>query len=232
MGGAWACTEGPRTTFSSQFSPSTVGSRDETQVVRLIQQVPLPAEPFHRLTTVLLTCIFSFFRHSRGGMIVNSLSLCYHNKLILAPMVRVGTLPMRLLALDYGADIVYCEVRYSWFSGSLRGGRTGFILGYGHVRRRGGRMGPPLCGLPKIRRDQHRWHWWVLSVLRPSAIGQQTAVGQMCRWASCHVTAQAPIQYTNELTSIWKKRRRTRSSVRKLDEVGIGSYRIFLVISG
>ncbi|XP_010960811.3 tRNA-dihydrouridine(20) synthase [NAD(P)+]-like isoform X1 [Camelus bactrianus] len=46
---------------------------------------------------------------SRGGMIVNSISLCYHNKLILAPMVRVGTLPMRLLALDYGADIVYCE---------------------------------------------------------------------------------------------------------------------------
>uniref|UniRef100_A0AAQ5XW58 DRBM domain-containing protein n=1 Tax=Amphiprion ocellaris TaxID=80972 RepID=A0AAQ5XW58_AMPOC len=27
----------------------------------------------------------------------------------LAPMVRVGTLPMRLLALDYGADVVYCE---------------------------------------------------------------------------------------------------------------------------
>ncbi|XP_049720193.1 tRNA-dihydrouridine(20) synthase [NAD(P)+]-like isoform X4 [Elephas maximus indicus] len=46
---------------------------------------------------------------SGGGMIVNNFSLCYHNKLILAPMVRVGTLPMRLLALDYGADIVYCE---------------------------------------------------------------------------------------------------------------------------
>ncbi|XP_012586240.1 PREDICTED: tRNA-dihydrouridine(20) synthase [NAD(P)+]-like isoform X2 [Condylura cristata] len=42
-------------------------------------------------------------------MLVNNLSLCYHNKLILAPMVRVGTLPMRLLALDYGADLVYCE---------------------------------------------------------------------------------------------------------------------------
>ncbi|KAM8891919.1 tRNA-dihydrouridine(20) synthase [NAD(P)+]-like isoform 1-T1 [Spinachia spinachia] len=27
----------------------------------------------------------------------------------LAPMVRVGTLPMRLLALDYGADVVYSE---------------------------------------------------------------------------------------------------------------------------
>ncbi|XP_051548360.1 tRNA-dihydrouridine(20) synthase [NAD(P)+]-like isoform X2 [Myxocyprinus asiaticus] len=35
--------------------------------------------------------------------------LCFHNKTVLAPMVRVGTLPMRLLALDYGADIVYCE---------------------------------------------------------------------------------------------------------------------------
>ncbi|XP_001342694.3 tRNA-dihydrouridine(20) synthase [NAD(P)+]-like [Danio rerio] len=35
--------------------------------------------------------------------------LCFRQKNILAPMVRVGTLPMRLLALDYGADIVYCE---------------------------------------------------------------------------------------------------------------------------
>lgn len=35
--------------------------------------------------------------------------LSYENKLILAPMVRVGTLPMRLLALRYGADIVYTE---------------------------------------------------------------------------------------------------------------------------
>lgn len=35
--------------------------------------------------------------------------LDYRNKLILAPMVRVGTLPTRLLALRYGADIVYSE---------------------------------------------------------------------------------------------------------------------------
>ena len=35
--------------------------------------------------------------------------LDYRNKMILAPMVKVGTLPMRLLALDYGADIVYSE---------------------------------------------------------------------------------------------------------------------------
>ncbi|XP_057184836.1 tRNA-dihydrouridine(20) synthase [NAD(P)+]-like [Triplophysa rosa] len=35
--------------------------------------------------------------------------LCFGQKYILAPMVRVGTLPMRLLALDYGAHIVYCE---------------------------------------------------------------------------------------------------------------------------
>ncbi|CAG8477677.1 11303_t:CDS:10 [Diversispora eburnea] len=31
----------------------------------------------------------------------------YRNKLILAPMVRIGTLPTRLLALEYSADLVY-----------------------------------------------------------------------------------------------------------------------------
>lgn len=33
----------------------------------------------------------------------------YANALALAPMVRVGTLPSRLLALQYGADLVYTE---------------------------------------------------------------------------------------------------------------------------
>ncbi|XP_060587276.1 tRNA-dihydrouridine(20) synthase [NAD(P)+]-like [Ruditapes philippinarum] len=33
----------------------------------------------------------------------------YCNKIVLAPMVRIGTLPTRLLALQYGADIVYSE---------------------------------------------------------------------------------------------------------------------------
>ncbi|RCI00721.1 hypothetical protein CU097_014868 [Rhizopus azygosporus] len=33
----------------------------------------------------------------------------YANKVILAPMVRIGTLPMRLLALEYGADLVWTE---------------------------------------------------------------------------------------------------------------------------
>uniref|UniRef100_A0A8C0J0Z1 DUS2 n=1 Tax=Chelonoidis abingdonii TaxID=106734 RepID=A0A8C0J0Z1_CHEAB len=42
-------------------------------------------------------------------MTVNTPALCFRSKNILAPMVRVGTLPMRLLALDFGADIVYCE---------------------------------------------------------------------------------------------------------------------------
>lgn len=41
-------------------------------------------------------------------------SLDYENKLILAPMVRVGTLPMRLLALSYGADLVYTEEIIDW----------------------------------------------------------------------------------------------------------------------
>lgn len=35
--------------------------------------------------------------------------LSYVGKWILAPMVKVGTLPMRLLSLSYGADIVYTE---------------------------------------------------------------------------------------------------------------------------
>lgn len=40
--------------------------------------------------------------------------LTFSNKVILAPMVRVGTLPMRLLSLDYGADIVYSEELVDW----------------------------------------------------------------------------------------------------------------------
>lgn len=48
----------------------------------------------------------------QGSKMANAVGkLNLSNKVILAPMVRVGTLPMRLLALDYGADIVYCEVR-------------------------------------------------------------------------------------------------------------------------
>ncbi|KAM4734874.1 tRNA-dihydrouridine(20) synthase [NAD(P)+]-like isoform 2-T2 [Anableps anableps] len=42
-----------------------------------------------------------------AGMAVRRLS--FRDVTALAPMVRVGTLPMRLLALDYGADVVYCE---------------------------------------------------------------------------------------------------------------------------
>ncbi|XP_067292922.1 tRNA-dihydrouridine(20) synthase [NAD(P)+]-like [Pseudorasbora parva] len=43
------------------------------------------------------------------GWVMMADRLCFEGKTALAPMVRVGTLPMRLLALDYGADIVYCE---------------------------------------------------------------------------------------------------------------------------
>ena len=35
--------------------------------------------------------------------------LDYTNKMIMAPMVKIGTTPARLVALDYGADIVYTE---------------------------------------------------------------------------------------------------------------------------
>lgn len=49
---------------------------------------------------------------AENGMKLSSkYSISYKNMKILAPMVRVGCLPMRLLALKYGVDLVYCEVR-------------------------------------------------------------------------------------------------------------------------
>jgi tRNA-dihydrouridine synthase 2 len=39
----------------------------------------------------------------------NNNKIDFRNKVILAPMVRVGTLPMRLLALKFGAQLVYTE---------------------------------------------------------------------------------------------------------------------------
>lgn len=40
---------------------------------------------------------------------VNVPQLDFRNKIIMAPMVRIGTLPGRLLALEMGADLVYSE---------------------------------------------------------------------------------------------------------------------------
>lgn len=59
--------------------------------------------------------------------------LNFDNKIILAPMVRVGTLPMRLLALEYGADIVYTEELIDWkFLKSIRrvNGTTSCLFSY------------------------------------------------------------------------------------------------------
>jgi len=38
----------------------------------------------------------------------------YENKTIIAPMVRVGTLPFRMMAIDYGADLVYTDEIIDW----------------------------------------------------------------------------------------------------------------------
>ena len=38
----------------------------------------------------------------------------YKDKMIMAPMVKIGTTPARLVALDYGADIVYTEEIIDW----------------------------------------------------------------------------------------------------------------------
>lgn len=59
---------------------------------------------------VWLTDVSSVLWTGRAAMMAAG-RLSFRNITALAPMVRVGTLPMRLLALDYGADVVYCEVR-------------------------------------------------------------------------------------------------------------------------
>lgn len=63
------------------------------------------------ITSVSSCCTCIYMEEMKSGACG---LLSYTNKLILAPMVRMGTLPMRLLALDYGADIVYCEELIDW----------------------------------------------------------------------------------------------------------------------
>lgn len=120
------------------------------------------------------------------GMIVNSLSLCYHNKLILAPMVRVGTLPMRLLALDYGADIVYCEVRGSWSSWRALPQVQPPHLWVGAVRSQRRQNGLSLhrCSL-KAAEHKHAGVLWAL--LRTRRLGSTEALWDTwARWLDEH----------------------------------------------
>ncbi|EMP41258.1 tRNA-dihydrouridine synthase 2-like protein [Chelonia mydas] len=75
---------------------------------------PCISTDIHFISTDILIGRYNFVsaqesKHTTKGMTVNTPALCFRSKKILAPMVRVGTLPMRLLALDFGADIVYCE---------------------------------------------------------------------------------------------------------------------------
>lgn len=49
---------------------------------------------------------------AENGISLSGNGISYKNMKILAPMVRIGCLPTRLLALKYGADLVYCEVSY------------------------------------------------------------------------------------------------------------------------
>lgn len=41
--------------------------------------------------------------------------VCFRGKVVLAPMVRSGELPSRLMALKYGADLVWGESRHEHF---------------------------------------------------------------------------------------------------------------------
>lgn len=61
---------------------------------------------YHRVSSAF-TLVFTNVRSLHVPNMTNRLN--YSNKVILAPMVRMNTLPLRLLSLDYGADIVYSE---------------------------------------------------------------------------------------------------------------------------
>ncbi|XP_022740792.1 tRNA-dihydrouridine(20) synthase [NAD(P)+]-like isoform X3 [Durio zibethinus] len=63
--------------------------------------------PFKIVSQHLALRFVAFLLISRGNS--EAVTMEYENKLVLAPMVRVGTLPFRLLAADYGADITYAE---------------------------------------------------------------------------------------------------------------------------
>lgn len=60
-------------------------------------------------------------------------------KVILAPMVRVSTLPLRLLSLRYGADLVYCEeiIDFKILSSTRKEndilGTVDYVMSDGHV---------------------------------------------------------------------------------------------------
>jgi tRNA-dihydrouridine synthase 2 len=53
-----------------------------------------------RLTTAIMTTVPKRVSIPRRGV-------DYRGKIVLAPMVRSGELPSRLLALHYGADLVW-----------------------------------------------------------------------------------------------------------------------------
>jgi tRNA-dihydrouridine synthase 2 len=58
-----------------------------------------------RLTTAIMTTVPKRVPIPRNGV-------DYRGKIVLAPMVRSGELPSRLLALQHGADLVWGTVHY------------------------------------------------------------------------------------------------------------------------
>lgn len=64
---------GQRSTFRSQFFPSTVGTSNKTQVSRLAQQAFLPAKPSHQPWWYILVAFVNHWEeqiHWKGGIAV------------------------------------------------------------------------------------------------------------------------------------------------------------------
>lgn len=87
--------------FWVDFGPRRQESTQETARRKPCRIVPLPAMllPFVRRFSAMASGIKKVPIPSRG--------VDYRGKIVLAPMVRSGELPSRLVALHYGADLVW-----------------------------------------------------------------------------------------------------------------------------
>lgn len=59
------------------------------------------------ISTVLKRAMAAELKHAAPKVPIPLRGVDYRGKVVLAPMVRSGELPSRLLALNYGADLVW-----------------------------------------------------------------------------------------------------------------------------
>ncbi|KAL6573099.1 hypothetical protein OROHE_002575 [Orobanche hederae] len=109
---SWRSTGGSEEEQRKSWRSSNFGKKERVEKLRSDSAARQPVTgkrnrrcDYLNKDPILLAIIFI----SSQSMYGNSTEMGYRDKLVLAPMVRVGTLPFRLLAAEYGADITYGE---------------------------------------------------------------------------------------------------------------------------